>query len=405
MLAITVKDELDNDLKNFSVYKNSSFIGRSTDYLYLLTCKQNDTIQIKQEHLISDLLIMEYFTDTLHYQFTLQPRLQEIEDIKVSNQKNKAFAGDLNDNILDFLYLPDQQTFLLLKSNKGAYYLEQKTNVLSRNFPLDFKPQALFLDIFGNTHIVAKDAAYQIWIEDSLKYVSITPKILFDSKIKPLIHKNLELIFYENFTQHNQCYILSKTDRSNNVFVVSKSFDTVAFNVANDEYNEVIKLYNQQTPPIDNVISNGTWDGRLEMLGENSDILNQIIWYKNIRSKPIDCYSFGMIDNIVLVNFFYEQIEKYTFNGALIETVKLAPAQIQNKELIYDYFFDAIYVFGRDEKNTQTIYRINTKSGAFEFVSSMKGKQHEMIKIVGNDIFYLERNEAGFRKLYKVQME
>ena len=62
-------------------------------------------------------------------------------------------------------------------------------------------------------------------------------------------------------------------------------------------------------------------------------------------------------------------------------------------------------MLGRDEKNTHTIYRINTTSGEYEFVSSMKGKHPEMIKIVGKDIFYLERNEAGYRKLYKAQLE
>ena len=405
MVAITVKDELDNDLKNFSVYKNSNFIGQSSDYVYFLKCALSDTIQIKKDGLHSFDFIIQSSADTTYHTFILLPKVQDVDAVSVTKQTNKTLAGDLNDNILDFFYFPDQQTFLLLKSNKGAYYLEQKTDLTSRSYILNFKPQSLFLDIFGNTHIISKDSTYQIWIDDSLNYISIIPKKLFETKIKPLIYKNSDFVLYENYTLHNQCYVLSKTDKSNNVYVVSKSFDKVAYNVANVEYNEVIKLYNEQTPQFDNVISNGTWNGQLEMLGENSDLLNQIIWYKNVRAKPIDCHSFGLIDNIILVNFFNEQIEKYSFNGALAEIVKLAPAKIKNGELIYDYFYAAIYVFGRDEKNTHTIYRINTTSGEYEFVSSMKGKHPEMIKIVGKDIFYLERNEAGYRKLYKAQLE
>jgi len=236
-----------------------------------------------------------------------------------------------------------------------------------------------------------------------MKFISVIPKELFDTKIKQLIYKNTEFVFYENYAQHNQCYVLSKTDKSNNVYVVSKSFDTLAFNVAKDEYNEVIKLYNEQTPLFDNVISNGTWNGQLEMLGENSEILNQIIWYKNVRAKPIDCHSFGMINELVLIDFFNQQIQKYALNGELIAVVQLDQKEIKNKKLIYDYFYDAIYAFGRDEQNTHMIYRINTTSGEYEFVSSMKGKHPEMIKIVGKDIFYLERNEAGYRKLYRYQ--
>jgi hypothetical protein len=229
MLAINVKDELDNDLKNFSVYKNSNYIGRSSDYTYLLKCEQNDTIRIKHEGLISDMLIIDYFKDTLRYQFILQPKLQEIEDIRVSNKNEKAFIGYLNDNILDFLYFPDQKTFLILKSNKGTYYLDQITDFSSKSYSLDFKPQSLFLDIFGNTHIIAKDSSYQIWIDDSLNYISIISRNLFDAKIKPLIYKNSELVFYENYAQHNQCYVLSKTDQSNNVYVVSQTLDKVAY--------------------------------------------------------------------------------------------------------------------------------------------------------------------------------
>lgn len=405
ILAFSVKDDLDENVSTYSIYKNSNFIGQASDYVYFLKCAVSDTIQIKKDGLHSFDFIIQSSADTTYHTFILLPKVQDVDAVSVTNQTNKTLAGDLNDNLLDFLYFPDQKAFLILKSNKGAYYLEQKTDLTSRSYLLNFKPQSLFLDIFGNTHIIAKDSTYQIWIDDSMKFISVIPKELFDTKIKQLIYKNTEFVFYENYAQHNQCYVLSKTDKSNNVYVVSKSFDTLAFNVAKDEYNEVIKLYNEQTPLFDNVISNGTWNGQLEMLGENSEILNQIIWFKNVRAKPIDCHSFGMINELVLIDFFNQQIQKYALNGELIAVVQLDQKEIKNKKLIYDYFYDAIYAFGRDEQNTHMIYRINTTSGEYEFVSSMKGKHPEMIKIVGKDIFYLERNEAGYRKLYKAQIE
>lgn len=403
ILAITVKDDLDENVSTYSIYKNSNFIGQSSEYIFYLKCAFNDTIQIKKEGLHSFDFIIESLADTTYHTFILLPKVQDVDAVIVTNQQNKTLAGDLNDNILDFLYFPDEKTFIIIKSNKGAYFLEQKTDLTTRNFLLNFKPQSLFLDIFGNPHIIGKDSTYQVWIDDSIHFISVIPKKLFDSKIKQLIHKNTEFIFYENYSQHNQCYVLSKTDKYNNVSVVSKCFDKVAFNVANTEFNEVIKLYNQQTPPLENIIFNGTWDGQLEMLGENSEILNQIIWYQNVRAKPIDCHSIGMINELILIDFFNQQIQKYSLTGEFIAEVQLDQKEIQNKKIIYDYFYDVVYAFGSDEQNTHMIYRINTTSGAFELLCSLKDKRPENIKVVGNDVFYLERNEAGYRKLYRYQ--
>jgi len=403
ILAFTVSNDLDENVSACSIYKNSNFIGQSSEYVYYLKCALSDTIQIKKDGLYSSEFIIQSNNDTIYHTFILIPKIQEVDAVSVTNQQKKTLAGDLNDNLIDFLYFPDKKAFVVLKSNKGAFYLEQKTDLTSRNYLLNFKPQSLFLDIFGNTHIITKDSTYQIWIDDTMKFISVLPKQLFDNKIKQLIHKNAEFVFYENFSEHNQCYVLSKTDQSNNVFVVSKSFDKVAFHVAKDEYNEVIKLYNQQTTPLNNIITNGTWDGQLESLGENSEILNQIIWYKNVRAKPIDCHSFGMMNEIVFIDFFNQQIEKYALNGESIAVIQLEKIKFKNKKLIYDYFYDAIYTVGKvnDQLN---IYKINLEDGSLKNVGNLNGIESENIKVIGNDVFYLARNNAGYRKLYKLSI-
>ena len=122
ILAFTVKDDLDENVSTYSIYKNSNFIGQASDNVYFLKCAVSDTIQIKKDGLHSFDFIIQSSADTTYHTFILLPKVQDVDAVSVTNQTNKTLAGDLNDNLLDFLYFPDQKVFLILKSNKGVYY-------------------------------------------------------------------------------------------------------------------------------------------------------------------------------------------------------------------------------------------------------------------------------------------
>ena len=404
ILVISVKDDQNNIIKDYSVFKNSKFIEKSSEYVYYLNCKKSDTIKIAKGEFRSESFINSSSSDTILHTFILLPRTQEIEEILLSYEKYSKIAGEKNENILDFIYYPEKDLLLLLKSYKGNYFIEKKTDFGSTNHLLHFKPDYLFLDALGNTHIVTKDTTYQIWFHDSLTYVSKLPSSLFNSKLKPLISKNSKFLFYENFTEHNQCYILSKTDKENQVSIISKYFDEVSANIAKEDYNEIINLYNKETTPTNNIILNGEWDGSLISLGETWPLIQKIGWYLQVRSQPIQCSSFGMMNYLVLINFHDHIIEKFDDNGLRLEKINLQEVKIKNKSLIYDYFYDILYVYGTTNL-AKEIFQLNPDTGELLLVGNINQIEPSHIKIIGKDVYFLSPNENGFNKLYKTKIE
>lgn len=403
-LVISVKDENNKVVDDYSIFMNSSFVSISSGFVFYLSCKEYDTIHVKKDGFTSVSYVVQSDSDTLFKTFTLFDKIQELEEVSVTFEKYVKLAGEKNENIIDFCYFPESEMFLLLKSYEGNYFIEKKTDLSSNNYPLSFRPELLFLDALGNTHILSKDSTYQIWIQDTLNFVSKLPRNLFDSKLKPLISKNSNYVFYENYSEHNQFYVLSKTDKDNEISIVYDCFDKVAHDVAKVEYNEIINLYYQKTTPVNNIIKNGSWDGNVISLGEDWEIIKKIGWYLQVRSQPIECYSFGMLNCIVLINFHENNIQKFNQNGELINKSILEQTEIKNKELIYDYFYDAIYVYGLN-KGTKEIYKLNIDDGKLVLAGNINQINPSHIKVVGKEIFFLSRNEAGFNKLFRMKME
>ena len=166
IIEIKVRDDSNANLSDYSIYLNSQFVGISEGYKYVLKVNNLDSIWIEKNNLITDIYIIQLKKDTIKVELNLHPKPQEIEEVKVIYEKYKKISGRNNENVLDYLVFPENQSILIIKSLKSNYYLEF---ISGKNFfehKLDFKPERLFLDIFGNSHVLSKDTAYQLVIEN-----------------------------------------------------------------------------------------------------------------------------------------------------------------------------------------------------------------------------------------------
>lgn len=402
-VVVSVKDDQNNFINNYSLYRNSNQVGESTGGIYILKCLPNDTIMVKKEGRISEPFIVPSGKDTIYKTFYLTSRIQEIDEVSVTYEKYVKVAGENNENIIDFYFTPENRSFILLKSVKGNYFIEKKEADRSESRSLWFTPKSLFMDVMGNTHILSKDSSYQIYLEDSISFITTLPIKLFESKIKALVTKTSDHLFYQNFTQHNKSYTLSKTDFKNEISVVTEVFDEVAFKVATHDYNEIINLYYAFNSPSTNIIENGIWDGNVVALGYPDTIVRFITWYLHISSRPIECYSFGRMDHLLLVNFYEQQLETYDFRGQLLNVIDLEPIELKNREIVYDYFFDSLYIFGTN-KGSPLLYKFNLTEGKMQQVAYIDELKPSHTKVVGKEVFFLSRNDAGYNKLYRMRI-
>jgi hypothetical protein len=403
IIEIKVRDDSNANLSDYSIYLNSQIFGISEGYKYVLKVNNLDSIWIEKDNLISDIYIVQLKEDTIKVELNLHPKPQEIEEVKVIYEKYKKIAGRNNENVLDYLVFPENQSILIIRSLKSNYYLEFISGINFIEQKLDFKPERLFLDIFGNSHVLSKDTAYQVLIENQFIFISKISKKLFYEKIQPLVYKSDDNIFYEKLTMHNKCYSLTKTDTMNNVNIINKTYDKIGFKVAERDYRNIITTYFNEVPEERNIISNGIWNGDLINLAESSELVALISWYLSISSNEIACSSIGQINTITTINLMDKSIIKYNHSGVFLNEIPLKIENLKTEKLIYDFFYDKIYLFGI-QNNSKILFFIDDKIGEAIPVAELNNIQPDNIKILNNKIYFLIKNEAGFSKLFFTNM-
>ncbi|GEM_PF-3861853 len=377
----------------------------SKDNFYYLTIKEGDMLTLKKEHF--DILNYDFpaisKNDTLTHLFILHDQSQKLEEFIVVGKKNNQFAGDLNENLLDYIIDPTRNCMIIIKSIKNNYYIEYKDDTISRNYLLNIHPESLQLDFMGNIQLLSIDSSYQIWItqKQEIEFIDVLPLKEYNLKIKPNIAKRDHLLFSEEKTYQNQEYHVKLSNKSNPDSLIYKVLDKVAAKVAEKEYNEILQLYQQVVPKEISLIDLGIWDGNMIQLGETPQIIAKISWHK-ILSKPINCSSFGMLDYICTVNLFDSVISKIDYNGNQIDTIPLNIKGLKNIQVIYDYFYDKIFLSAITIENERIVYQIDEKTGVKKKVGNLNGNVYPTkVKIAGNYIYYIRRNEAGYNKLYR----
>ena len=374
-------------------------------YFYYLNLKEGDMLTLKKEHF--DILNYDFpaisKNDTLTHLFILHDQSQKIEEFTIVGKKNNQFAGDLNENLLDYIIDPTKNCMIIIKSIKNNYYLEYKDDTISRNYLLNIHPESLQLDFMGNIQLLSSDSSYQVWITQNqeIEFIDVLPLKEYNLKIKPNLAKRADLLFSEEKTYQNQEYHINLSDKSNLDSIIYKVIDKEAAKVAEKEYNEIIQLYNQSVPKEINLIELGIWDGNMNQLTETAQIIAKISWHKRL-SKPINCSSFGMLDYICFLNLFDSVITKIDYSGNLIDTIPIDIKGLKNIQTTYDYFYDKIFIIATTIEKERIVYLIDEKTGALKKVGNLNGNVFpSKVKIAGNYIYFIRRNEAGYNKLYR----
>jgi hypothetical protein len=368
---------------------------------YFINIEFGDTLSLIFQDYQTEKYILNQ-KDNFVKEFNLTQKLQELQEVNVFAEKFRKIAGEKNESIIDYAVLPNQKAFMYLRKHKNKYTLVLETDFANNERTLNFKPESFFLDCMGNFHIVNKDSVHQLWITDSIKIISTITRKLFDTNLANLIAKTDFFLFKEEILNHNKMYELKMYNKIIKDTLIYCSFDKIAYKVARSNYNQIIGYYYYIVPEIENIIEAGIWDGNLIKLAYGDTLPYMISWYLSNRALPIPCYSFGMMDDIVILNLFEDKLIKYDYNGHLKEKKDLNTKNMNNKQIIYDYFYNNLFIESRENVKRE-IFKIDLESGLTSRIGVFDGMDISNIKISGNEIFFLYRNEAGFNKLYKTQ--
>jgi len=141
--------------------------------------------------------------------------VQEQEEMQVNFTMKKEIAfQDSKYYILDF-HIDERGKVLLVSSlrNYFVYLLGDRMEV-SHSLRLDFHPKSLYLDCFGQLHVVSMDSLYQLEIIDKKLTIYDRNSIqLYYRFFKDCVGQNGDVVYMKSLENNNQSTVFTAVNR------------------------------------------------------------------------------------------------------------------------------------------------------------------------------------------------
>lgn len=407
-----ITDENSFSISDFTIFVNKhEIIPDLINDLILFKVHLGDTITIKhfEYYPLTFITPARLTSDTLKQIFTLTSKDRMIDEVTITarftKEKYKKIAGKFNENILDYIINPTTNTITSIYDYKHEYYLGYTNDSITKTHLLTIHPESLYLDCMGNIYILTKDSVYQIYISDLTDYTTISYMTLnqFNYSIKNLIYKDKQTLFYEKKSDYNQRYTVLKQYTKSYQTCIYSTFDLSSFNLSRKDFMDLLYLYHTSVDEKDNIIRTGKWDGDFTQLAINKEIDLELAHYKNTFAKAhVDSYAFGMIKSLCIINVNQNQLIKINYDSDFKTITPIDLRSLNNINILYDYYFDNLHILA-SFKGSKTVFYLNEKSGILTKIGDFNGiYAPTKIKVYGNTVYYLKRNDSGFNKLYKL---
>lgn len=409
-----VLDAYDDPIEDASIVNIRSKDKATTnrDGLFIISAKKYDSLRIIIKDKSPFYYIVPDFEENDNQIYFINAddlKLQSFDGVTVTSERIKPVVERFNANVLDY-YLYKNGRVLTLTSfrNKHKLNLEIADEVYADfNLTLN-KPSEIYLDYHENLHIIGKDSAYQfILSENELKYIDGTSTNIFDELLRPVLYTNDEYMLTGDYYNHNKIYKLIKTYKDNqHQSVIHTVADLEALKTANNYYYSIINLYNRTTRAEHNIISNGIWTGDLTHLGETSDLIQLITWFKNIVSSELNVNTF--IDDSLLTIFDFENqiIQKIKLDDTSKEEIKInSTLNLKRFKVIKDDVTNEYYCYNK-KNPTINLYKIDPENGEVNSALEMNEVTFpKNLKVFNGWLYFIKINDALFNKLYKIKVE
>lgn len=401
---ISITDSLKDPVFAAGVFINDVKKATYNGALITLNAKPNDVLKI-ESYFHNDYTIVldssRFVNDTAKVFIVLTPKMRNLDEVVITDEDVKVYYDVKNSNVVDYYPFQGLCYFLLKEANQYAIQLN-KNEVGLMTTELNFKPTDLYLDGFGNFHILSADSAYQIWLNDD-KIECFPPVSIadFDLNIRPLVGKTAKSVFVQKYEFDHKFYTLN-TLTSDSIFTLFSSYDRVGHKSASIQRSKIIAKYYLAVPFETNIIELGLWDGDLVKLAENNDLVIEIGWFRAAMDNPIKCEAFGMENNIAIVDLFNDSVSVIDYNsGEKIKNVKLNSTCNGITSFFYDYFSNAVYLIDQTGHGID-IYELDPVKGELKKVKGIHGIPFvQNVKISGNWVYFEIRERTGFVKVLR----
>ncbi len=401
-----VVDQNENSLQGVTVINQTTKVGTITNVngQFGITAKQGEILRFSYIGAQT-----KYYTiqpkDSSFLVIVLKEDLTQLKEFVVDGKRIKEVSAEENDNILDY-YSLGKNTFLVLKKKLRDYQLTiEGVDTVYKTYPInDIKPKSLFLDVFGNFHLVCTDSIRQIYIADTLQIITVIDEKTFKNKLFPLIITNDSLVVRFDFSNHNKKYLLSKLQGAESK-VALKIFSELEENVARHNYSEIIALYHATAPFVQNIILHDSWNGDVLSLAINDDLIELVSEYKNLRAKEIKVETFAIKNSLLTFDFLNDSLTVQNINGDRLHQTKLTVSNKGfTKEVVLDRDQNIFYAYSLNS-GIVTLDKLNLQTGTTTESYELKGVTYpKNLKVIDGWAYFINLNKNGFHKLYRIEL-
>ncbi|TNE53342.1 MAG: hypothetical protein EP338_12465 [Bacteroidetes bacterium] len=384
---------------NGRVYVNNRLVGESSSKGSIkLAVRNQDSIQCFWGNFSSSVwLVPANDQDTIRHVFELDEKVQQLEEVRVERKQQVLTVGRLNEHLLDY-ELIGENDLILLKKRKNQYFLSRESfEKIENEVSLNFKPESFFQDYLGNFHILSKDSIYQVILDLGIGIYRTYPIGDYKRFLQKTIAGGDHGIYAYDYSHHNQRFYLLYKESGKATEIIYYYRDSVAELVARKEYNLLLSLYHASVPEEANIILNGFWTGDVVEL-MNVVTKSQLIWYRSIRSLPLNIVCFDHGAEILLFDLeqkkllFFDKSQQKVNKELQLNWDKKGRVSVQKDPFSFGYYLEI------KRNGSSSFFEVNLGDASLKSVGEKSNPEHVRLKIRNGFLYYLYDHNS-FRKL------
>lgn len=330
--------------------------------------------------------------DKLELKILMVEKVNEIGAVDIVHRPYTHLDGRTDKHIYD--YELDRNLIYLLTEENKINYLEVWSDDLDNKYKLklDFKPQTLEKDCFGNTHILTKDYSYQIWLKrDELTLFNPEEIQLYNQYLKPCLASTDSVMVFSSIIDERKEQTIYTMNKASSQIQILMIIDDSAQRISYQDFLERM---------------NGHGGNGIPKMGDISPKMNgsrkkaeQNSWLNTFHLKPTKENPLFIIDStIVVMNHVYDSAYSFYQVGInLKETQEISYHQVKGfkSEILFDPFLSRLHPI---YKNSDFV-SIGELDENYALVKSTPLRNHpfpQEIKINRGYAYYLTRKNRDF---------
>jgi hypothetical protein len=317
--------------------------------------------------------------------------LKEVE-IKAVN-KPMPFFKDTKFSALDFEVDSSLLYLLVYRFRLGAselLCLSASGDTIARSGALRLKPAELFLDCFGNIHILSQDSVYQV-VQDSsaLRIVHTAGIKRFDETLRDCVASTQALLFFKKLSLDKQSVEFFSVNR--------KTRQRQYLTDATDEYKQKMLRLN----PYDHYLLTR------ERIPEGREAFVDYWWIKKILYRPNTSSLHKVDEHLCVFNSVEHTLELFTLSGDLTAKLLIPTEEKSDSKWTTEIYIDRIEhkVYTSFLKGGRfTLFRVDLNTGDLKRILSAVHAFPDKVRVHDGFLFYLydvpgiEDNKHIFRQ-------